>query len=39
MNYKAKKNAGPVKPDAKYNHHKAYKNARAYRDAMNKGSK
>jgi hypothetical protein len=35
MNYKDKKNAAKTNRAATYHHHKAYKNAKAYRDAMN----
>ena len=35
MNYRDTKNAEPVNPDKVYTTHKAYYNARAYRDAMN----
>jgi hypothetical protein len=39
MTYREKKNAERANPKAVYHRHKAYKNARAYRDARNRGEK
>ena len=39
MSYRDKKNAERTNRKATYHHHKAYKSAKAYRDAKNKGDK
>ena len=36
--YRDAKNAAKVNPKAKYHHHPGYGNAKAYRDAVNKGA-